>query len=366
MKRIILGIIAFLILIICTSCSKETSYFYRYEYNGYLDTIGYIIVEYSSNDYPQEDVFHILNEVKTILLNIEKEFSVSKTPYMEEENIEKSTVMLINERSGENIDTLVSDEFLDLLDLSILISGMTNGLFDVSIGSLTKLWNISSRAEYCADDSEFLEYLCSIPDTIEINKTLELVDYKNINIDYENKTVSLPKKGMALDFGAIAKGYAVEKIAEYLQKFNFSYVIINMGGNVKVVGEAKQNIEPLKIQVKAPFKDGNIGYYYPKDSTGGVTSGIYERYINYKGVKYHHILNPKTGYPSDEDIVSVTIVGTDSSVSDALSTSVFMLGVERGLKLINSLEDYEAIIITKDEKIYISNNLEFIQINNKI
>jgi thiamine biosynthesis lipoprotein len=113
--------------------------------------------------------------------------------------------------------------------------------------------------------------------------------------------------------------------------------------------------------VKNPFEEGNIGYYYPKTNTGGVTSGIYERYIHYQGVKYHHILNPKTGYPCSDDVVSVTIMGNNSAIADALSTSVFMLGVDKGLELINSLIGYEAVIITKEKEVYVSNNLDFIQ-----
>lgn len=361
MKKIILSIITFLILTICTSCGKETSLFYRYEYNGYLDTLGYIIVEYDTDDYSQTEVSNILSKVENLLLNIEKEFSISQTVYMKEADVEESTLMLINKRSGEEIATKVSDDFLELLTISQNMSNNTNGLFDASIGSLTKVWNISSRAELCMDDSILLEDICSIPSDEEINTALELVNYQDIQIDYDNKTVLLPKKGMALDFGGIAKGFAAEKIAEYLLTYKFSYAVINMGGNVKIIGDVKQDTDPLRIYVKNPFGDGNIGYYYPIVNTGGVTSGIYERYISYKGTKYHHILNPKTGYPSRDTVVSVTIMGENSAMADALSTGVFMMGLDKGLELINSLDGYEAIIITKEEKVYVSNNLDFIK-----
>ena len=164
-----------------------------------------------------------------------------------------------------------------------------------------------------------------------------------------------------LDFGAIGKGFAAEKMADFLSNYDFPYIIINMGGNVKTIGIPSVGISPLKIYVDNPFGAGTIGYYNPKVNTGGVTSGVYERYINYQGVKYHHILNPKTGYPCNDDVVSVTIEGIDSSMADALSTSVFMLGAEDGLKLINSIDGYEAVIITKEKQIYVSNNLDFIE-----
>ena len=134
-----------------------------------------------------------------------------------------------------------------------------------------------------------------------------------------------------------------------------------MGGNVKVIGESLQDTLPLKIYVNDPFEEGTIGYYYPNNNTGGVTSGIYERYIYRDSIKYHHILNPKTGYPCDDEIVSVTISGENSSIADALSTSVFMLGIDEGLELINSLDGYDAVIITKEKQVYVSNNLDFIQ-----
>ena len=181
-----------------------------------------------------------------------------------------------------------------------------------------------------------------------------------VEIDKENKTVYLPKKGMMLDFGSIAKGYAADKVWEYLNKYQFSYSVINLGGNVKVNGTVKQSVDDIKIYINNPFDTGNLGYYYPKKNTGGVTSGIYERYITYQGVKYHHILNPKAGYPCSEEITSVTIMSESSTMADALSTSVFMLGVTKGLELINSIEGVETIIVTNNKKVYVSSNIDFI------
>ncbi len=361
MKRFYLNIIIFFIIITLASCGKPSNEYYRYEYNGYLDTVGYIIVEYDQNKYSLSEVKEILKNAEEVLLNVEKEFSIEQTPYMKALGIEKSTLMKINENSGKNIPVKVSDEFLEILKLARDMYIYTDGLFDVTIGSLTTLWEISNKAEYCMNDLESLEYLCSIPSDEEIEKAKAKIDFNKINVNYEEKTVLLEEDGMVLDFGAIGKGFAAEKMADFLSNYDFPYIIINMGGNVKTIGIPSVGISPLKIYVDNPFGEGTIGYYNPKVNTGGVTSGVYERYINYQGVKYHHILNPKTGYPCNDDVVSVTIEGIDSSMADALSTSVFMLGAEDGLKLINSIDGYEAVIITKEKQIYVSNNLDFIE-----
>ncbi|MBQ8292972.1 MAG: FAD:protein FMN transferase [Bacilli bacterium] len=358
MRKILLILFACYTALLLCSCNTDKNVFYRYEYNGYLDTVGYIVVEYNTGDYNSEEVKTILQDVEKVLFSVEEDFSISQTPYMVEKGIEKSTLMLINERSGTGVYTTVSDDFLNLLNQSIDIAKRTNGLFDPSIGALTKLWNISSRAEYCMDSLVSTEYLCKIPSNDEINEALALVNYELIEV--KDNSVYLPVKNMALDFGAVGKGYACDKIAEYLNSYQFSYAIINMGGNVKFMGEALQEADPVKLYINDPFKIGNIGYYYPNKNTGGVTSGIYERYINYQGTKYHHLLNPHTGYPSDNEVVSVTIMGENSSISDALSTAVFMLGVEDGLKLIEEMVGYEAVIITNNQEVYVSCNLEFI------
>lgn len=360
MKKLFLTTLIFLLMCCFSSCNKKNSLFYRYEYNGYLDTIGYVIVEYDVKDYSKEELNGILRGLDDVLLNIEQEFSISQTPYMKEEGIEKSTLMLVNEQSGKE-KVQVSSMFLELLTQALDMAEITNGFFDPSIGALTTLWDISSRAEYCMDDLSYMELLCNIPKEDKIQEILKLVNYKNIEIDNEKQAVYLPVEGMKLDFGAIAKGFAVEKMSEYLKKYNFSYTIINMGGNVKIYGDIVQDVEDVKIHINNPFKEGNFGYYYPEKNTGGVTSGLYERYITYQGVRYHHILSPATGYPCKDEIVSVTIMGPSSTIADALSTGIFALGKDKGLELINSLEGYEAVIITSKQQFYVSNNLDFIQ-----
>lgn len=360
MKKICFTFIICLISIMLVSCMNGKDLFYRMDYNGYLDTVGYVIVEYNTKDYSEKEVKSILEGIKDVLLNVEKEFSIEQTFFMEQSLIKESTVMKINKNSGTNNKVEVSSDFLELLLIGQDLAIQTEGLFDLTIGSLSKLWNISKRAEFCLDDSSILAELCKIPNSDEINEVLSLVDYNLIEIDKEKKTVYLPKEGMMLDFGGIAKGFGVDKIQEYLNNYQFSYSVINMGGNVKVNGSVKQSVNDIKIHINNPFEAGNLGYYYPNKNTGGVTSGIYERYITYEGVKYHHILNPKTGYPCSDEVVSVTIMSESSTLADVLSTSVFLLGVEKGLELINNMTGVETIIVTSDKKVYVSSNIDFI------
>ncbi len=359
MNKILKVFLLFFILLSISSCKKQTYTFYKYDYIGYLDTIGYVIVEYDTSIYTQDEVKGILEQLNSVLLDIEKEFSIEQTIFMKNASIDKSTLMMINEQSGIS-SVKVSSLFMELLTISLEYAEMTNGLFDPTIGALTKVWDISSRAEYCREDLESLEDLCAIPSVDEINKAKELVNYQDIEINEETSEVFLKKEGMALDFGAIGKGYAGEMMKKFLEGYHFSYSIINMGGNVLVNGSPLSDIEELTIDIANPFGEETIGYYHPQENTGGVTSGTYERYITYEGVKYHHLLNPQTGYPSDNDIVSVTIMGPNSAIADALSTSIFMLGVSDGLALINELVGYEAVIITNQEKVYLSSNMNFI------
>ena len=170
--------------------------------------------------------------------------------------------------------------------------------------------------------------------------------------------MKLNKKGMEIDLGGIAKGYAADKIVEYLKSQNIEKSIINLGGNVFVLGEKSKDTQ-FKVGIQDPnSEDGtsiaNIGV----TNQSVVTSGIYERYLEQDGVMYHHMLDPSTGYPFENNLSSVTIISDSSIVGDGLSTTTFGLGLEKGMKLIESLDNTDAIFITKDQKIYTTSNLK--------
>ena len=164
---------------------------------------------------------------------------------------------------------------------------------------------------------------------------------------------------MKIDLGGIAKGYAADKIYKYLKEDeNLENALINLGGNIRILGNKEKN-QPFSIGIQDPTKPrGNsIGNIKVSDKSV-VTSGIYERYLEKNNKIYHHMLNPHTGYPFENNLSSVTIISDKSIICDALSTTTFGLGIEKGLKLIESLDNVDAIFVTKDKKIYLSSNLK--------
>lgn len=163
---------------------------------------------------------------------------------------------------------------------------------------------------------------------------------------------------MGLDLGAIAKGYIADKIKEFLMEKGVKSAIINLGGNVLCIG-GKPDKAPFNIGIQKPFADRKetIAVMELSDKSI-VSSGIYERFFERDGNFYHHILNPKTGYPYDNSLVAVTIISDKSVDGDGLSTSCFALGLEEGMKLINSIENVHAVFITDDYKPHFSDGFE--------
>ena len=163
---------------------------------------------------------------------------------------------------------------------------------------------------------------------------------------------------MEIDLGGIAKGYAADQIVKYLKSKDVESAIINLGGNVFILGEKEKNT-PFKVGIQDPTSEdgssiGNISI----SNKSVVTSGIYERYLEKDGIIYHHMIDPSTGYPFENNLSSVTIISSSSIVGDGLSTTTFGLGLQKGMKLIESLDNTDAIFITKDKKVHTTSNLK--------
>ncbi|MPQ45025.1 FAD:protein FMN transferase [Clostridium tarantellae] len=258
-------------------------------------------------------------------------------------------------RSGTELDNLnklagkkplkVSDSTFNIIKTGLKYSQLSNGDFDITIGPLVKLWSIGLPE-------------AKVPTKNEIKNILPLINYKEVDVNDYNKTIFLKKPNMIIDLGAIAKGYIADIIANFFKENNINSAIIDLGGNLYVLG-LKPSGEKWKIGIQNPFSErGNIIGNISETNKSIVTSGIYERFIEKDNIKYHHILNPSTGYPYENNIAGITIVSDKSLDGDALSTTVFSKGLEEGLSLIESLENTEAIFITNDKKVYISSGLK--------
>ena len=233
---------------------------------------------------------------------------------------------------------IVPQEVIYVLQEALRIAERTSGAFDPTIGPLVNLWDIGG------DNSQ-------VPSQQAIDHARSLVEWRLVEIDSQRGTVYLPKQGMALDLGGIAKGYAADELVAIAQEAGIQQALFDLGGNIYAFG-TKADGTPWRVGVKDPAQPGGSpALALAVQDRSVVTSGMYERFFEQEGIRYHHILYPATGYPVWNDIQSVTIVSKSSLLADALSTSVFVLGREKGLALLES-EDAEGVIIGEDNLVY--------------
>ncbi|WP_421904213.1 FAD:protein FMN transferase [Oceanobacillus halophilus] len=256
---------------------------------------------------------------------------------------EGSEINTINDKAGEEAVN-VSEDIFQLITEGKNYSEVAEGSFDITIGPLTKLWHIGF------DDARK-------PEQAEIDEILPLINYKKVELNEKNKKVFLKDKGMRMDLGAIAKGYIADEVVQLLKENGVTTAIIDLGGNIFVMGNHYSG-NPWTVGIQDPFsgRGDTIGKLKASNKSI-VTSGIYERYLEVDGVKYHHLLNPKDGYPFNNKLASVSIISDKSIDGDALSTVLFSKGLQDGLDFIHELEGVEAIFIMEDKTIYTTDGL---------
>jgi thiamine biosynthesis lipoprotein len=253
---------------------------------------------------------------------------------------ENSPVWTINNFNDTIIK--VDKEIYNLLVLCDSVTKLSDGAFDVSLDILTRAWGFYSDNP-------------SLPSESEIENALKSSGWNKVKLN-NNQTIT-KQKNVALNFGAIAKGYAVDRAIEILKSNDIHSASVNAGGDVKVFGKQ------WKIGIQNPREKKEILDIVTLENNSIATSGDYERYFEVDGKRYHHILNPKTGYPST-GLQSVSIINKSNTFADALATAVFVLGVEKGLNLIESLDDTEAMIVDENGKIYFSSNFSKYNLKN--
>ena len=248
-----------------------------------------------------------------------------------DKNTASSDIAKINAGSGKEIS--VDPETVRLITEALRYSEMSDGCFDITIGPVSSLW-------------DFHEEASSLPSEESLSRACAKVGYRNISVSAKDCTVTIPD-GYALDVGGAAKGFIADRIAEYLGTRSITGAIINMGGDLKLVG-TKSDGRMFNIGVNDPADDGNMICSLYLSDTSVATSGTYERCFTLDGKKYHHILDPSTGYPVDTDIESVTVITGNALSSDCLCTVCIMLGSKEAMALIESLDDTEAVILKTD------------------
>lgn len=259
----------------------------------------------------------------------------------------ESELYRLNHRELDSLNGTynLSSDTAALIEKGLEYSRLSDGAFDITVAPLSDLWNFTSSSP-------------KPPDAGRLQSVLPLVDYKNIEL--RGQSFRFLQDKTALDLGAVAKGFIADEIKAYLTSQGVNSAMINLGGNVLCVGN-KPDGAAFKIGIQKPFADRNetIATMEITDKSV-VSSGIYERFFEENQRLYHHLLNPKTGYPYNNGLISVTIISDLSVDGDGLSTACFALGLEKGMALIESLPQTDAIFITEDYEMHYSKDFETI------
>lgn len=377
-KRIIyrlvsMQLIGILIISLFTGCAKETSFLTT---SGFAFNTTYTITVYQGGtqktldtcvskcaDYEQvfsrtskNSELYQINQIEALYLTVVEQAmdlkdSFTKKRSYTKEQCESIVKQIEQKKTKENTvkysirqDGSITFEISALLERIVKkgleYSKKSDGRFDIAIEPVSSLWDFTVKKP-------------TVPDEQKIEKALAYVDYQKIALDDQKLTFQMP--GMGIDLGGIAKGFIADELKAYLEKKGVKSAVIDLGGNVLCIGK-KDPKTPFHIGIQQPFADRNETIAAVSvDGLSIVSSGVYERYFKTEdGTLYHHILNPKTGYSYDNDLMAVTILSKKSVDGDGLSTSCFAMGKKEGLAFINNIDDVEAVFITKDEKMHYS------------
>ncbi len=256
-------------------------------------------------------------------------------------HIADSEISRLNAQSGIAVPLAVSPEVLAVIQRGIYWGDKSNGAFDISIGPISQLWKFD-------DDNS------AIPDDRLLDEATRRVNFREIEMDDPN--VSLKQPGMSLHLGAVAKGYAVDQAMTDLEKNGIQHALINAGGDLKVLGERKDG-QPWNIGLQHPRHPEKMIASLSLKDKAVATSGDYQKYFMKDNTRYHHILDPENGLPA-RGMISCTIIANNTMDADALATAVFVLGPEKGMELVQSLDSVEAMLVTESGGTLFSKNFE--------
>ena len=252
--------------------------------------------------------------------------------------VEASLISDINRRAADE-PVVAGEELFQLIRRSLDISVLTRGAFDITYDSVGQHYDFRERRR---------------PDDATVEAERGNIDFRHVKLDQGKSTVRFAQQGVRINLGGIAKGYVVERGVDILRHLGIENAIVTAGGDSRLLGDRRGR--PWMVGIRHPRKDGEVAISLPLADEAVSTSGDYERFFDEEGTRYHHIIQPSTGAPA-EGVHSATVIGPDAVMTDALSTSVFVMGVEDGLKLLGTLPDYESIVIDAAGRVYYSDGL---------
>ncbi|SLM61715.1 MULTISPECIES: FAD:protein FMN transferase [Dickeya] len=257
-------------------------------------------------------------------------------------NREHSEVMAINRAAGQH-PVVVSQRLFNLIKRARDVSLLADSAFNVAIGPVVKCWKVGFQGQ-------------RVPAAETLSAALALTDPRQIVLNEQASSVFLALTGMELDLGAIAKGYVADVIKQFLYQQHCYHALLNLGGNVQTLGRPRHTMQAgWSIGLQKPFgANGELLGVIQVVDKSVVTSGIYERYFECDGRRYHHIFDPRTGYPLDNELLSVTIISDASIEGDIYTTLLYGMGVEKGLAYLSQHPEIEAIFVTHDQRIILS------------
>ena len=271
----------------------------------------------------------LLDEAETLIGSLEEQVSVTD---------EHSDIYAIDHTGSGSL----SGNAAELMEQALELCRRTGGALDISVYPIVRAWGFTTGSY-------------QVPDEETIQSLLPLVDYTQIQYDAATGVVTLPE-GMEIDLGSVAKGYAGQLAAQMLREHGVQSALLNLGGNVQTVG-TKPDGSPWQIGIKDPQGEDAMMVLSVEDQAV-VTSGGYERYFEQDGQTYWHIMDPSTGHPADSGLLSVTIVGKQGIICDGLSTSLFVMGLEKAADLWAQSGDFEAVFVTASGEVYITEGLQ--------
>lgn len=254
----------------------------------------------------------------------------------------ESEVTKINENAGIG-PVEISQDTKDLLVSAKEINELTKGAFDITVEPVVKAWG-------------FTEEVHHVPSMEKLKELLTLVDEKSLEVKEEENTAFLKRQRMALDLGGIAKGYTSDRVTQLLKSQGITSAILSLGGNISAIG-LREDGEKWNVAVQDPINTSEyVGVLHVNDQSV-ITSGGYQRFFEEDGKVYHHIINPKTGHPAEEGLLSVTIISANGTKADGLSTALFVLGLDKATEVWRASEDFEVVFVTDQKQVFVTEGI---------